>query len=625
MSLLRTPPAHGLTVRARLWFGFGVVIVCAGIISCLAIVQSHSLAVTMTDLNSHDLPEVVTLEYLHTSVLQLHDLTRQVATGTAQDAANNQTNVHDLIQQISAQNADMLRYEPPNVRPAITTNLASTLTRLSTTLQTITDAAMRQNPAQAQSLELNETEPDIHLALRDLRQLNTLETSEAAHTGAQAQQDSEHATMLTLLLAGVVVATSLLFAWLLSRAISQPLTRLLQATEAISGGDLETSSPMTRRDEFGRLGRAFEIMRQHLRTTIATLARERQQTQAIIDASADGILLIDAHGIIQQANPASARLCGEPLAHMIGQPYDAVLRLPDQTVLITDASSDDATPSLHHHQRGERWLAISVASSTVAAEGDRMQGWIIGLHDITQLKAVERMQSDFVALVSHELRAPLTTVTSSVELLGALDLAQQGETYHEVVGILTRQTQRLGQVIEEVLQLTRLDAGRLQVHLVTMPVVTACKNILARVQLDWLGEGRQLDLVDRSTGDRLVCADPNFLEIVLRNVLENARKYTPSGSPIMLTVQPEAATERVIIQVRDHGPGIAPADREAIFGRFIRGPTTPNVATHGFGLGLYIARELVRAMHGEIWIEGDNEGAIVMIALCSAPQLMPTQ
>jgi len=225
---------------------------------------------------------------------------------------------------------------------------------------------------------------------------------------------------------------------------------------------------------------------------------------------------------------------------------------------------------LIHPRAGEdRWLAVSRAPVPPSA-GATEQRVVVNLHDISQLKAIDQMKSDFVAMVSHELRAPLTTVGGAVEMLGLLDPATDGGSYGEVVGILEQQTRRLRAVIEEVLQVTRLEAGRLPVRLRPLPLVAFLRALLERVRAEGGGDTRTVRL--RVTDDEtLVWADPAMLEIVLRNLLDNARKYTPAGSVVEVEVRDDPAAERVQVRVRDHGPGIPPDQRDRIFERFARG------------------------------------------------------
>ncbi len=628
--------AFRLSIRARLWLGFGIVIAVTSIIVGLTTIQSSMLAATLQDLNTKDLPEVITLGHLHTDLLTERDMVRTLAKSPPQDPTADVSALLTAIAQSSTDRSAITRFEPPDPsqnRPNDTTlisDLTSTIHQIHIQSRAVIVLIQADQQRQALSVESTQLEPPAHHALADLRQLNALEEVEAAKTGAAAQADSQRATLLTFILAIVIIGSSISFAWILSRAITRPLSQLLLATETIAKGNLEVSTSMDRHDEFGRLGQAFETMRQHLGHTIATLARERRQTQMIIDASADGMLLTDRSGVVRQVNPACERLLGLTANDLTGKSIMTILQIPDQVFTADSpeqaASPADVLPDWQTQEFGNRWLAVSYATLRQDVELDIPQ-IIFGLHDITPMKTIERMQNDFIAMVSHELRAPLTTVSSSVELLNTLDNLRDGETFREVLGILTRQTHRLSQVIEEVLQSTRLEAGRLQVHCAALPILEQCQAWIAAVSLEWMGEHRALRLRSTTTAPEavsetrqsnasiLVWADRDLLEIVVRNVLENARKYSPEGSPITLAIQADEQAGRVILRIIDQGPGVPAEMREQIFERFMRASGTVTQGIRGFGLGLYISRALMRAMDGDIWVESATTGSIFHIAM----------
>ncbi len=264
-------------------------------------------------------------------------------------------------------------------------------------------------------------------------------------------------------------------------------------------------------------------------------------------------------------------------------------------------------------QEKQRWLAISCAPLPLD-EREAPHGMVIGLHDISQLKAVDQMKSDFVAMVSHELRAPLTTVSGSVETLHLLDPITDPELYQEVLGLLDQQTRRLRQVVEEVLQLTRLEADRLYVQVETLSLTRFLHSLVKRIKEEW-SEGDHYLILYPSAQEMLVWADNGLLEIVLRNLFENARKYTPQGT--VIEVETEVLTESGQIEIRviDHGPGIPEDQLESIFERFYRGTQSPGSWTRGYGLGLYIARELMIAQNGSIRAEQRAPGAFFVLSL----------
>jgi len=475
--------------------------------------------------------------------------------------------------------------------------------------------------AGARTVEMSQYTPLMGTVLAATAQLRALEETEAAAAATQVQAESAAATRLVLALTLLSVPLSIVLAVLLTRSLTRPLSALLRATDALAAGDLRASPRVSSRDEIGQLARAFETMRVNLRTTMAALAQERQQTQAIIDASADGVILVDAEHRIIEVNPAATQLTGWPAAEAIGQPWWTICgdrradEGPGSPLTAVSAAMGGARDVLMRLRGGqERWLAVSCAP--IPGDGGTQGGrLVVNLHDISQLKAIDQLKSDFVAMVSHELRAPLTTVGGAVEMLGQLDPSADRDSYHEVLGILGQQTRRLRTVVEEVLQVTRLEAGRLPVRLQPLPLVGFLRALLERVRPEWTGDERLVSMP--AAAEVLVWADPAMLEIVFRNLLDNARKYTPAGSPLEVEVREDPAAARMQVRLRDHGAGIPPDQLDRIFERFSRGSRSPSQWTRGYGLGLYIARELLRAHNGAIWVENQPDGACFVLSLCT--------
>jgi two-component system, OmpR family, sensor histidine kinase VicK len=429
-------------------------------------------------------------------------------------------------------------------------------------------------------------------------------------------------------LTALCLLLSIVLASIITRSLTKPLKVLLHTTEAIAAGDLNVEAQVERTDEIGRLASAYDKMRLSLRSTIASLSLERQQTQAIIDATADGVILVDEAHKILKFNPAAEHLSGWRAYEAIGRYCWEVLGFKETTVkeaeahealfpliaaLQTRSEQSYLEMPITSRTGQERWLAISCAPMPLQGR-EAEQQMVMGLHDISQIKAVEQMQSHFVAMVSHELRAPLTTVTGSVEMLGLLDPATDTESYHEVLSILDQQTGRLRQVVEQVLQLTRFDTGRLEVYLQPLSITRFVRSLVEKVHAEWIDNDRCI-IFHEPAEEILVWADGGLLEIVFRNLFDNARKYTPEGTAIEVEAEMTTSTGQVQIRVIDHGPGIPEDQLEHIFERFSRGTHSTYNWTRGYGLGLSIARELMLAHNGTIRAENRQQGACFVLSL----------
>ncbi len=455
-----------------------------------------------------------------------------------------------------------------------------------------------------------------------------LEQQEAAGEAAFVDHTSTRATLTVLTLTLLGVLLSILLALVITRSLTSPIKALVQTTKILTSGNLDVEPPLARNDEIGRLTEAYDKMRLSLRSTITSLAQERRQTQSIIDASIDGVMLVDEERTILKFNPAAERLSGWSASEATGKrcwevfgchgctPKEAEEHDRICPLIQARAENDDpASLELHvHTQNGEsRWLAVSCAP-IASNDNEEAPQMVVGMHDITQLKAIEQLKSDFVAMVSHELRAPLTTVTGSVEMLGQMDPSADGESYHEVLGILDQQTKRLRQVVEEVLQLTRLDAGKLQVNLQPIPVQAYLQSIIAQTNTEWAESGRSV-ILHPANLDALIWADPSLLDIVFRNLFDNARKYAFADKAVEVKVEQDSAESLILIHVLDHGPGIPPDQIEHIFERFSRGTQSSYHWTRGYGLGLHIARALLNAHTGQIRASNYPLGACFTLSL----------
>ena len=226
------------------------------------------------------------------------------------------------------------------------------------------------------------------------------------------------------------------------------------------------------------------------------------------------------------------------------------------------------------------------------------------------LQQLDRMKSEFVSLVSHELRAPLTNMRSALELIEGEEnpLDQNGAP---ILAIMNEQVSRLTRMVDEVLNVSRIEAGGLNVNRAEVDVLQVADHVVDEFSARQTGHRLR-----RPQGDLhpLVWADRDFLYEVIANLVDNAMKYSPVDSDVTLAVAVQDGES--IISVSDQGPGIFDQDRKRIFEKFHRLDSKDSKETYGYGLGLYISRRLIEAMDGRIWVESQpGEGATFKIAL----------
>jgi signal transduction histidine kinase len=247
----------------------------------------------------------------------------------------------------------------------------------------------------------------------------------------------------------------------------------------------------------------------------------------------------------------------------------------------------------------ERWVR-AVRSPILDREGE-LTGEVVVARDVTAELEAERLKADFLATVSHELRTPLTPLKGLVATLLAGIGDDSPEARQEYYRIMHRQAGRLEHLISDLLQVSAMDAGGLDVEPVPMDVGALLHEHVEEVRREHPERTVGLTEPDHAV---VVQADPFRVGQVLSNLLSNAVKHSSEGTPIQVSV--EADGPDAVLSVRNDGEGIHPADREQVFDRFFRGSASRSRQTGGAGLGLYIAKRLVEAMGGSIWLASDE-------------------
>jgi PAS domain S-box-containing protein len=353
--------------------------------------------------------------------------------------------------------------------------------------------------------------------------------------------------------------------------------------------------------------RLLEIVAARAGTAIETAslyeqqARERAWLQAVIDQMPDGVVLANAAGTLVHCNRAAREQFGiVPGAGTLGMD----LRAPDGQPLADDAlpltravARGEVTDRLELLATGPRATLIPItvsAGPVVDAQGRRLGGALL-LHDISVFKELERLREEWASIVAHDLRQPLTAASYSLRVLrSAADRLSARE--REALERSAASIVRIGTMIQDLLDVSRLEARRMRIEGQALDVVKVARDVVGD-----LGD-REAPIVVEPAGEVVMAwADPTRVAQVLGNLLSNARKYGTPGRPV--TVRIRALGPQVDVRVSNEGPGIAPEELPRLFERFARSRHSQAEGTPGLGLGLYIAKGLVEAQGGRIWAE----------------------
>jgi PAS domain S-box-containing protein len=328
------------------------------------------------------------------------------------------------------------------------------------------------------------------------------------------------------------------------------------------------------------------------------VALERERSYAILSNIADGIVAVDREGKVVLWNEAAEAITGVPGAAALG-------RTPVEVLQRELASDDEGTAGerLLAIQRGGEEVWLSLTEAVMHDPVGSVSGRIFAFRDVSAERIVEEMKSTFVSTVSHQLRAPLTSIYGFAETLLRRDVLFGEEERRTFLGYIASEAQRLTSIVDTLLTVARLEAGDLQVDVAPTDLRAVVSEAVTSVQESAVVNAHRfvLHLPEEPVA---ASADREKLAQILKNLLENAVKFSPEGGSV--TVEARRRAGRVEVRVVDEGDGIPEAEREHIFSKFHR---TDNTGGHGgAGLGLFIARGLVTAMGGRIWVDSAEGG-----------------
>ena len=328
------------------------------------------------------------------------------------------------------------------------------------------------------------------------------------------------------------------------------------------------------------------------------VALERERSYAILSNIADGIVAVDREGKVVLWNESAEAITGVPGAAALG-------RTPVEVLQRELASGDEGTAGerLLSIQRGGDEVWLSLTEAVMHDPVGSVSGRIFAFRDVSSERIVEEMKSTFVSTVSHQLRAPLTSIYGFAETLLRRDVLFGEEERRTFLEYIASEAQRLTTIVDTLLSVARLEAGDMQVELAPTDLRAVVSDAISSVQEGAAVNGHRfvLELPDEPLA---ASADREKLVQILRNLLDNAVKFSPGGGTV--TVEAHRRAGRVEVRVVDQGEGIPEAEREHIFSKFHRADSTGGYG--GAGLGLFIARGLVLAMGGRIWVDSAEGG-----------------
>jgi len=396
---------------------------------------------------------------------------------------------------------------------------------------------------------------------------------------ARARSGVIAAGMISFLLAAILAA-------LFSRAISKPITDLRDVTRSIAAGERRRYPALAAPGEVGDLADAIHRLAEQLETRLAALAAEQSILTALVETLNEGVVAISPSHEVVRINETGRRLLSIDRRPPFGidfLPREATLR----NALLLALNGTATEPE-----------EITIGDSTLSLTARPLVdgGAVLALFDLTPIRKLEAVRRDFVANVSHELRTPLTIVGGFAETLQEPDIPADKRA--DFARTIFSNTQRMQRIVDELLDLSRIESGHWQPHPQQVRVDDAAREIFGRVAATAKSKGISLDTTIEA---ETIVADGTALEQILFNLVENALRHTGAGGRI--TIETAGTDRGVNLIVKDTGSGIPPEHLPRIFERFYRADAGRSREAGGTGLGLAIVRHLVEAHAGNVTAE----------------------
>jgi PAS domain S-box-containing protein len=413
---------------------------------------------------------------------------------------------------------------------------------------------------------------------------------------------------LTLVIAGALVAAGLVLAFYLSNRIVEPIKSLMATTSRIAGGDLKARVEVPSRDEIGLLAAEFNRMAERIRqlrsSDLGKLVIAQQTTEAAIDSLYDPVIVTDAEGSVTKLNHAAEEIFG-PEEESRGRHVGEIAREPRIAVAVSEAlefqrpvAGEEGLASVVPLPVDGLERAFRLRTTPMRDSDSHLLGAVTLLEDVTHLREIDRLKSEFIATASHELRTPLTSLQLGVYLLLEKTVGDLTDKQEEILETCRQDCDRLDKLMRDLLDLSKIEGGESPPDLAIVSardlVINAAENF--RPQVEYAGLELKVDVPFDLPS---VKADRNQVERVIGNLLTNAIRYTKEGG---IHISAERRGASVAISIADSGTGIPANYLPRIFDKFVQ---VPGAEIGGAGLGLAISKSLVEAQGGKISVQSE--------------------
>ena len=426
---------------------------------------------------------------------------------------------------------------------------------------------------------------------------------------------------------------SVILWWVFRAWVIYPIKEFNRIAKIINSGNLGTKIIYKGKDELGELANNFNAIitnltrnaqsmanslrdekekEYELAANVAKLQEAQAKDEALLGNLGEGVIAVDGSGRIFLFNKAATLLTGFPSQEAIGRNYKEVLvfefekekqPVPDFIAAVFQKTSLTELPHIQIVTKYAQRIPVT-HSTTLITDNERNYGVIIVLRNITRERQLDKLKDEFVSIASHELRTPMTAIKGLISMIFEGDYGAINEEMKEPLSDISASTQRLIELVNDMLDVSRIEGGRIKYQLNNINIADLIKEILVLMHPVALQKGIELRFL-QSDGTQVIQADSNKVKQILSNLIGNSLKFTDKG---FIEVKYVVHDQLLIISVRDSGIGISPEDQKKLFSKFQQVTSSQLGRPVGTGLGLYISREFAKKMGGDLWIANSQIG-----------------
>lgn len=425
---------------------------------------------------------------------------------------------------------------------------------------------------------------------------------------SEAAKHLAHKATVSLIVTGVIgVMLSIILSFTLPSLIVRPLKKILAALEKVAVGDYGIRIDYHSSDELGIVSLAFNRMVSKLsdyhEMNIRNIMKEKQINEALLLNMEDGLFLLDSDFHVINVNRSGAAFFNTDVAACQGRHLLEVIRHEALFEYVKETASTGKAPVIPEgsnvimagEEKSRRFLQFIL--TPVFEKNNVLLGVMVLVQDITHLKKLDKLKSEFLMIASHELKTPLTSLNMSVSLLNERIMGKLSDPEQELLRIALDDTNRLKALINDLLDLSKIEAGKIELSMELIDIGSVVSAVLNGFRNEM--DTKQVSLEYNCNQEAFVKGDFSKIALILTNLISNAIRFTPTGGKI--TVKVELLGKYVQVSVADNGIGIPTEYHNRVFDKFFQ--VASNYNTGGTGLGLAISKEIVRAHGGSIWVE----------------------